>query len=70
MTPNTGEALSSAAAQSPAHAPNSKAVSRYISQVVSANSRTKGSRTKIGLSPPPIWAPAQAIHQAKGGWSK
>ena len=68
--PNTGAAFSSAAAHSPAHAPNSTVVSRNISQVVSANSRTNGSRTTSTASLPARCDAPQAIHQARGGWSK
>ena len=43
----TGHKFASTAAHSPAHAPNSAAVTRYINHVVSANSAMKGRRTTM-----------------------
>ena len=63
----TGHKFASTAAHSPARAPNSAAVTRYINHVVSANSPMKGKRTTIGLSLPARCAAVQASHQAIGG---
>src|SRR5271169_2773143 len=67
VTPMTGHKFASTAAHNPAHAPNSAAVSRYISHVVNANNVMKGRRTMIGLSLPRRCAAAHASHQAIGG---
>ncbi len=50
--------------------PKSAEVTRYISQVVTANSTMKGSRTTTALSLPARCAALHAIHHAIGGWSK
>src|SRR4051794_5806688 len=52
VMPKTGTRFSSTAAHSPAGAPNSAPATRYINQVVSANSAIKGIRTAIALSLP------------------
>ncbi len=70
VTPKTGARFSAAAAHSPARAPNSAAVRRYIRKAVSAKRAMKGSRTMIALSLPARCAAPQASHHAIGGWSK
>ena len=70
LMPNTGARFRTTAAQRPASGLNKAEVSRYIRNVVIANSAINGSRTTTGLSLPVRCAAAQAIHHAIGGWSK
>ncbi len=67
---NTGDTLSSKAANSPARSLNNRLVSRYSSHVVPANSTMNGSRINSPLSLCASFASTPGIQNDNGGWSK
>ncbi len=64
---NRGEILSSSADNAPAHSPKSEAPTRYISQVVAAKIKMKGTRKTKRASDPVNFMIAAAIQNASGG---
>ena len=64
---NSGEMLSSSAANAPAVSPNRNAVRRNRSQVVATNINMNGARTTRTASEPVSFMAAQAIQNESGG---
>ena len=64
---NRGEILSSSADIAPAHSPKSEAPTRYISQVVVAKIKMKGTRKTKSASDPVNFMIAHTIQNESGG---